>query len=142
MCTTIRYALGQCRHTHVLVAAGERGICLLRLGDDPIALESELCATFPGAQRADTAAPVVAWCAAIVARLEAWDGRGGPPDLPLELRGTPFQLRVWQALREIPAGEVRTYEAVARDLGIADGARAVAGACASNPVALQPDVRE
>jgi len=136
MCTTIRYAFGECRHAHVLVAAGERGICQLRLGDDLSALEAELRGTFPGARRADPDALVVAWCAAIVARLEAWDGSGGPPDLPLELRGTPFQLRVWETLREIPVGEVRSYAEVAGGLGITDGARAVAGACARNPVAL------
>ncbi len=136
MCTTIRYALGRCRHAHVLVAAGERGICQLQLGDHHGALETGLRRTFPAARRADPEAPVVAWCTAIVARLEAWEGRGEPPDLPLELRGTPFQLRVWQALREIPVGEVRNYAEVARGLGIADGARAVAGACARNPVAL------
>ena len=142
MCTTIRYALGECRyihahaHAHVLVAAGERGICQLRLGEDRAALEAGLRGIFPGARRADPQAPVVAWCAAIVARLEAWDGRGGPPDLPLELRGTPFQLRVWEALREIPVGEVQSYAEVARGLGVAGGARAVAGACARNPVAL------
>jgi len=136
MSSSIQYTFGRCRHAHVLVAAGERGICQLRLGDDRAALEAGLLRTFPGARRAAAQSPVVEWCAAIVARLEAWDGRGGPPDLPLELRGTPFQMRVWEALREIPAGEVRSYAEVAREVGVADGARAVASACARNPVAL------
>ncbi len=136
MPSTIEYSLGHCRHAHVLVAAGERGICQLRFGAAPRALEAALRATFPEARRAPGHAPVVAWCAEIVAHLDAWDGRGGPPELPLELRGTPFQLRVWDALRAIPPGEVRTYADVAAQVGTPDGARAVANACARNPVPL------
>jgi AraC family transcriptional regulator of adaptative response/methylated-DNA-[protein]-cysteine methyltransferase len=134
--STIKYCLAECQHAHVLVAAGERGICQLRLGDDPRALETGLLETFPDARPAAGGAAVRAWCAEIVRHLDAWDGRGAPPALPLELRGTPFQLRVWAALREIPAGSVRTYSEVAAQVGVRDGARAVANVCASNPVAV------
>lgn len=134
---TVRYVTAPCSLGHVLIAAGERGICHLRLGDDRSKLVRCFRDALPDARPPDTHDdPIVAWCVAIVREIDAWGGNGAPPDLPLELRGTPFQRRVWQALRDIPSGEVRTYGAVARDVGRPNGARAVAGACARNPVAL------
>jgi AraC family transcriptional regulator of adaptative response/methylated-DNA-[protein]-cysteine methyltransferase len=116
----------------LLVAATARGVCALRFGDDA-ALRRELAAEFPHAALVHDPAAVAPYVAAVRAYLA-----GGPlaPDVPLDLRGTLFQQRVWAALREIPAGETRSYAAVARALGQPGGARAVARACAANPVAV------
>lgn len=136
MSQSIRYTTARCALGYVLLAAGERGICQLRLGDDPAGLTRGLCAALPGASPALPGDPLHAWSAEVVRRLDDWGGHGAPPELPLELRGTPFQLRVWEQLQRVPAGEVRTYAELARDLGVPRGARAVASACARNPVAL------
>lgn len=138
MSRTLRYVISPCRLGQMLVAAGERGICHLRFGDDPEALEASFRAVFPGVLRVDEPDdPLTAWSAVLVERLEAWGGRGAPPEIPLDLRaGTAFQRRVWAHLRTIPAGEVSTYAQVARAVGAPRGARAVASACARNPVAL------
>lgn len=136
MPATIRFKTAPCALGHVLVAAGERGICQLRLGDDPAALVRGLRAALPGAMPAAPGDPVEAWCRDVARRIDAWGGNGAPPDLPLELRGTPFQLRVWEALRRIPTGETRTYGEIAREIGRPAAVRAVASACARNPVAL------
>jgi AraC family transcriptional regulator of adaptative response/methylated-DNA-[protein]-cysteine methyltransferase len=116
----------------LLVAATARGVCALRFGDDA-ALRRELAAEFPRATLVPDPAAVAPYVAAVRAYLT-----GGLllPDVPLDLRGTLFQQRVWAALREIPAGETRSYAAVARALGQPSAARAVARACAANPVAV------
>jgi AraC family transcriptional regulator of adaptative response/methylated-DNA-[protein]-cysteine methyltransferase len=122
----------------MLVAAGERGVCHLRFGDDPAALEGPFRAVFPDARRAELGGdPLLGWTATLVDRLEAWGGHGAPPDIPLELRsGSAFQRRVWTHLQTIPSGETNSYQQVARAVGSPRGARAVANACARNPVAL------
>lgn len=133
---TIRYLTAPCALGHVLVAAGERGIAHLRLGATASALETPFLAAFPEARPAAPEDPIHGWTDALMARLEAWDGRGAPPELPLDIgRGTAFQTRVWAYLRTIPAGETRTYGEVARAVGHPRAARAVASACARNPVA-------
>lgn len=133
---TIRFTTAPCALGHLLVAAGERGIAHLRFGDDPSALETSFLAAFPEALRAPADDLVCAWARALVTRLEAWDGRGGPPELPLDIGcGTPFQRRVWEHLRVIPVGETRSYGAVAAAIGHPRAARAVARACARNPIA-------
>jgi AraC family transcriptional regulator of adaptative response/methylated-DNA-[protein]-cysteine methyltransferase len=118
---------------NVLVATTARGICAVRLGDDADALERELRAEFPRAtiERADDRVRSAA--SAIVAYLA---GEGPWPTLPVDVRATAFQARVWEALRKIRPGSTTTYGELARALGDENASRAVARACATNPVAL------
>lgn len=120
---------------HLLVAATERGVCTVALGDDPTALERELAAELPQAEivGADDDAELATWVDAVVAHAEAAPSAA---DVPLDVRATAFQRRVWDALRRIPAGETRSYAAVAAELGAPNAVRAVARACATNPTAL------
>lgn len=118
-----------------LVAATERGLCAISLGDDAKALESELRREFPKAElahvhdgRDDFLAPRVREVAKLLG------GKAGRVDL--ELIGTAFQQRVWQALMKIPRGETRSYAHLAGELGIPKGARAIARACAQNRLAV------
>ena len=129
----IRYAIAACSLGLVLVAGTARGICAVRLGDDRAALERELREDFPNAsiERGDRS--FKAWIDAILAHLKQ---PANPLDLPLDIRATAFQQRVWQALREIPSGQTLSYAQVAARIGKPSAVRAVARACASNPVAL------
>jgi AraC family transcriptional regulator of adaptative response/methylated-DNA-[protein]-cysteine methyltransferase len=117
----------------LLVAATAKGLCAVKLGDTAQALESDLRREFPHARISPNRLVPRQWVRAIVRRL-----RGGADemDLPLDVRGTAFQWRVWRALQEIPAGETRPYAEVARTIGQPSAARAVARACATNPVCL------
>lgn len=121
-------ALGQ-----LLLAATARGICFVSLADDAPALESALAHEFPAAEIARDDAALQAWVGDIVRELSS---DVSALDLPLDVRATAFQQRVWQALRAIPAGSTRTYGELAAALGQPTAARAVARACATNPVAL------
>ncbi|MGQ9927539.1 MAG: methylated-DNA--[protein]-cysteine S-methyltransferase [Chloroflexaceae bacterium] len=118
----------------LLVAATGRGLCRIAFGEDVAALES-------GLRRARPRARIVrddARLAAIATGLTGYLAGHGPcPDVPLDLRGTPFQRRVWETLRTIPHGETRSYGQIAAALGLGPGAaRAVGRACAANPLAL------
>lgn len=117
----------------LLVAATDRGVCRVMLGDDPAALEADLATEFPRAELAPADARLRAHVAAIRRQL-ASDGKGDGP--PVDVGGTPFEQQVWRALRAIPYGEVRSYQQVAQAIGRPTAARAVARACAANPVAL------
>ena len=118
----------------LLVAATERGVCRVSLGDNAAALEAELVAEFPGARVVqDTSGKLEGWVGAILASL---DGREPHVYLPLDIRATAFQRRVWQELQRIPFGKTRSYAEVARLIGRPTATRAVAQACATNPVAL------
>ena len=131
--TTIRFAVGQCSLGAVLVAATEVGVCTIALGDDPDRLVRALQDRFPKAALTGGDAGFERWVAAVVGLVEQ------PAlglDLPLDIRGTAFQLRVWEALRAIPPGETASYAQVARRIGRPGASRAVAAACASNPVAV------
>ena len=108
-------------------------LCSVRIGDEPAALESELRTEFPAAQIEHEPALIKEWVDAVG---EVLTGTGEPQNLPLDVRATAFQRRVWEALRRIPAGETRTYSEVAEAIGAPRGARAVARACATNPVAI------
>ena len=130
---TIRFAIVDASVGRLLVGATERGICSVTLGDDDAALEAALRAEFPDAVVARDDDALAADVAAVVARL---DDERSDLAVRLDVRGTAFQWRVWQALQRIPRGETRTYAQVAESLGIPTGARAVARACASNRVAL------
>ncbi len=129
----IRFALGRSSLGAVLVAATPRGVCAIALGETPDALEADLAARFPRAELRQGGADFEGWVAAAVGLVEA---PAAGFRLPLDLRGTAFQLRVWQALRGIPPGSTAAYGVVASRLGLPHGARAVARACAANPVAV------
>jgi AraC family transcriptional regulator of adaptative response/methylated-DNA-[protein]-cysteine methyltransferase len=130
---TIRFAIGACSLGAILVAATDKGICAILMGDDPDVLARDLQDRFPQAELRGAEADFEATVASVVGFVES--PRLGL-DLPLDVRGTAFQQRVWQALRAIPAGETVSYAELAERVGIPSGARAIAGACAANPVAV------
>jgi AraC family transcriptional regulator of adaptative response/methylated-DNA-[protein]-cysteine methyltransferase len=129
---TDRFAIGTCSLGSILVAASELGICALLLGDSPPRLVRELRARFPDARPpgGDALAPLLAAAVALVED----PARGF--DAPLDPRGTPFQMRVWHALRDIPAGETASYGEIARRIGAPGAAIEVGLACASNTIAV------
>ena len=129
----IRFAVGECSLGSILVARSERGVCAIFLGDDPDALTRELQDRFPRATLIGGDAAFEDVVAKVVGLIEA---PGTGVDLPLDVRGTAFQQRVWRALREIPAGSTASYREIARRIGAPRAVRAVAHACATNPVAV------
>jgi len=131
--TPIRFAVGTSSLGAVLVAASPGGIRVISLGDDPGELVQELRQRFPKAERIDDDPGLGQLVAQVVRLIEA---PAENFDLPLDLQGTPFQLRVWQALRDIPAGDTVGYSELARRLGVPKSVRAVAGACAANRLAV------
>jgi AraC family transcriptional regulator of adaptative response/methylated-DNA-[protein]-cysteine methyltransferase len=129
----IRFAVGQASLGAVLVAATNKGVCAIMLGDDPQALVRDLQDRFPRAELKGGDAEFERTVAQVVGLVEA---PGQRVDLPLDIRGTAFQQRVWRALSAIPAGRTATYAEIARAVGRPTAARAVAQACASNPLAV------
>ena len=132
---TIQHAVGRCSLGCVLVAATGRGVCAILLGDDEAALQADLRTRFPKAALRDAGPEFAGWLAQVVAFVER-PGRSDALALPLDIRGTLFQRRVWEVLRAIPAGETLSYAAVAAKLGQPTAVRAVAGACAANALAV------
>ena len=130
---SIRFAIGECSLGAILVAASQRGVCAILLGDDPDALARDLQERFPRAELIGGDAGFERLVARVVGFVEA-PRRG--LDLPLDIRGTAFQQRVWQALRQIPAGETVSYTQIAERIGAPESMRAVAGACAANCLAV------
>ncbi|HEX4984561.1 MAG TPA: bifunctional DNA-binding transcriptional regulator/O6-methylguanine-DNA methyltransferase Ada [Burkholderiales bacterium] len=130
---TIRFAIGESTLGPILVAATAKGICAIALGDDPAALLRDLQDRFPKAVLLGGDREFERLVARVVGFVEA--PRVGL-DLPLDVRGTAFQRRVWQALREIPAGHTASYAQVAARVGKPKAVRAVAQACASNAIAV------
>lgn len=130
---TIRFALGACSLGAILVAASARGICAISLGDTPEPLLEELQDRFPQAELIGGEPGFEALVAQVVGLVE---GQGPAPDLALDIRGTAFQSQVWQALRQIPAGQRLSYAELAQRLGCPEAHRAVAGACAANTLAV------
>jgi len=129
----IRFSTGSSSLGHVLVAATAKGICAILMGDDPDALVADLRHRFPNAELTCGVADFEILVTRVTGLVES---PSQPWDLPLDLRGTDFQTRVWQTLREIPAGSTESYTGIANKLGIPKAARAIAGACAANPVAI------
>lgn len=129
----IRFALGQCALGALLVAQSERGLCAILLGDEPEALRDDLRQRFPQAEQIGSDADAERLLAQVAGFVDA--PRLGL-DLPLDLRGTAFQQRVWQALRAIPAGSTLSYAELAERIGAPKAVRAVAGACAANALAV------
>lgn len=133
----IRFAIGQCSLGAILVAASERGVCAILLGDAPEVLVQDLQDRFPKAELIGGDAGFEQWVAAVVGLVEQpGDSPGVGFDLPLDIRGTAFQQRVWQALRGIPAGTTVSYTELARRIGAPKAVRAVASACAANALAV------
>jgi AraC family transcriptional regulator of adaptative response/methylated-DNA-[protein]-cysteine methyltransferase len=129
----IRFAVGECSLGSILVATSERGICAILLGDDPDELARRLQDEFPNAELIGGDAGFERLVAQVVGFVEA------PAlglSLPLDVRGTAFQQRVWQALRELPAGTTASYADIARRIGAPRAVRAVARACAANRLAV------
>lgn len=129
----IRFAIGECSLGSILVAASEKGVCSITLGDDPDFLLADLHNRFRKAELIGGDAEFGKLVSKVVRFVEA------PKlglDLPLDIHGTAFQQRVWQALREIPLGSTASYSEVARKIGSPNSVRAVAGACAANSIAV------
>jgi AraC family transcriptional regulator of adaptative response/methylated-DNA-[protein]-cysteine methyltransferase len=129
----IRFAVRPCSLGSVLVAISERGICAIWLGDDPEAMVGGLQDAFPRATLIGTDPRFEELVGRVIALVEAPASR---IDLPLDVRGTAFQQRVWQALRQIPPGATLTYQELAARIGSPRAVRAVAGACAANSLAV------
>jgi AraC family transcriptional regulator of adaptative response/methylated-DNA-[protein]-cysteine methyltransferase len=131
--TEIKFALGLCSLGSILVACSAKGVCAISLGDDPELLVRDVQDLFPKAELIGGDADFETLVAKVVGFVEA-PGLG--LDLPLDVRGTAFQRRVWQALRDIPAGGTASYTDIARRIGAPKSVRAVAQACASNTIAV------
>ncbi len=129
----IRFAIGSCSLGCILVAATAKGVCAISLGDDPEKLARELQDRFPNAALAGDDPDFARRVSLAVALVEA---PAAGFDLPLDLRGTAFQIRVWRALSQIPPGETASYGEIDRRIGQPKAVRAVARACAANGVAL------
>jgi len=129
----IRFAVGESFLGAVLVAATEKGVCAIMLGDDPDALARALQDRFPRAELIGGDEKFERTVAVVVGLVEA---PGQRVDLPLDIRGTAFQQKVWQALRAIPAGRTASYAEIAKAVGRPKAVRAVAQACAANPLAV------
>jgi len=129
----ITWQAGPCYLGTVLVARTTEGICAVLLGDTAEELETDLKKRFPKADLVHTNNSGDVWFLSVMDYLA--DSRKALP-VSLDMHGTEFQLRVWRALRDIPSGEFSSYGEVARKIGIPSGSRAVAGACAANPLAI------
>lgn len=130
---TIRFAIGRCSLGLVMVASSEKGLCCVTLGDDPEFLLKDLQNRFPKAEFIHGDAEFEQTAAKVVRLVEA---PNLDFNLTLDIRGTAFQQRVWQALLEIPTGSTASYARVAERIGNRKSVRAVAGACAANPIAV------
>ncbi len=129
----IEYTVAATRLGLLLVAATERGVCHVRFGDRAPELEAGLAREFPYASIRCNEVALKPWRDALVSYVE---GHSARIDVPLDVGGSRFERRVWDALRRIPRGHTRSYGAVAAEIGAPRGARAVARACARNPVPL------
>jgi AraC family transcriptional regulator, regulatory protein of adaptative response / methylated-DNA-[protein]-cysteine methyltransferase len=131
--TEIHFAVGQCSLGLILVARSARGVCAILLGDQADDLVRELANRFPQAMLIRGDSQFEQLVCQVVDLVEA---PGRPLDLLLDVRGTVFQQRVWEALREVPAGSTATYKDIASRIGAPRSVRAVAQACAANPLAV------
>jgi AraC family transcriptional regulator of adaptative response/methylated-DNA-[protein]-cysteine methyltransferase len=130
----VRFTTGVCSLGAILVAVTERGVCAIDLGDDAQTLQAKLVARFPRARIAAADAALERQLAAAIALVDGESERRA--ELALDIAGTAFAQRVWAALRAIPRGETATYGEIAATIGAPGSARAVAKACASNPLAV------
>ncbi|MCP4320006.1 MAG: bifunctional DNA-binding transcriptional regulator/O6-methylguanine-DNA methyltransferase Ada [Hyphomicrobiales bacterium] len=131
--TLIRFAVGECTLGSVLIAATARGVCAIDFGDAPEQLVKALQDRFPKAELIGGDADFEAIVASVIGYVE---NPSDSLDLPLDIRGTAFQQRVWDALRSIPVGETASYADIAREIGQPRAVRAVAQACGANNIAI------
>jgi len=129
----IRYATKATPFGRLLVAATERGVCSVMLGDRSEALEAALATDFPLATRERAPREMERWIDAVLASIE---GKPLRANVPIDVNGTDFKWRVWRALLEIPYGETRTYSEIAQSIGAPRAVRAVGRACATNQAAI------
>lgn len=129
----INFAIADCSLGKILVAATKKGVCSVKLGDTAAELEANLKQEFPAAEIYPSEKDLKSHVAAILQNLE---GKQKTLDLPLDLQATAFQLRVWAELRKIPPGETRSYKQIAQQIAAPTASRAVARACATNPLAI------
>jgi AraC family transcriptional regulator, regulatory protein of adaptative response / methylated-DNA-[protein]-cysteine methyltransferase len=132
----IDYVIAETSLGALLVAATERGVCAVTLGDDATRLEAALELEYPAATRTRLTTPsssLGAWVADVVA---AVDGERARPEIPIDVAASAFQWKVWRELQKIPFGETRSYGEIAKAIGSPKAVRAVASACANNPVSV------
>ena len=129
----VDFAMGRCSLGQILIAASEKGILAVLIGDAPEELQAELQTRFPGTMLARGSARAESQLASVIGFIDRGESAS---QLSLDVRGSPFQQRVWQALQEIPSGTVLTYTDLARRVGMPGATRAVASACAANPLAV------
>ena len=131
--TTIHFAIAQCSLGAILVGKSDRGICAILIGDDPALLLRDLQDQFPKAELVGDKSGYEEMVAKVIELVEK---PGTTCELPLDIRGTAFQQRVWSALRKIPSGSTASYAEIAKAIGTPKAVRAVAQACAANSVAV------
>ena len=131
--TETRFAVGRCSLGAILVASSAKGVCAILFGSDPASLRSDLERQFPGARLIEGDESFRRLMAKVT---EFVENPRNDPDFPLDVRGTAFQHRVWEALRRIPPGATASYAAVAASIGAPRAVRAVARACATNRLAV------
>lgn len=129
----LHYAIGNCPLGWILVAHSTVGLCAVILEDDPEALPGELQARFPQADLIPVDPAEDAYLRQVIGLIDAPQAA---VEIALDIIGTPFQQRVWDALRRIPPGKTATYAEIARQIGAPGAARAVGAACAANPAAI------
>src|ERR1035438_6950739 len=129
----VRYPIASSPLGRMLIAATDKGICSIQFADNDAQLQQGLMREFPFATRRRDDAAMAEWRVTLTRLLE---GRENNPSLPLDIRATAFQRRVWEALQKIPRGETRSYSAVAKKIGMPTASRAVARACATNRIAI------
>jgi AraC family transcriptional regulator, regulatory protein of adaptative response / methylated-DNA-[protein]-cysteine methyltransferase len=130
---TICFAIGECSLGSILVAKSERGICAVLIGDDPRLLVRDLQEQFPKADLTSNESGYDGLVTKVAGLIEK---PGAGLDLPLHVRGTAFQQRVWKALQQIPVGSTASYRDVAKLIGMPTAFRAVAQACGANSLAV------
>jgi len=129
----VRYTIASSPLGRMLIAATDKGICAIQFADNDDQLQQGLMREFPFATRRRDDSAMSQWRANLTSLIEGLETN---PSLPLDIRATAFQRRVWEALQKIPRGETRSYSAVAKKIGMPKATRAVARACATNPVAV------
>ncbi len=130
---TIRFAVGESSLGSILVASSDQGVCAILLGNDPAQLTRDVQDRFPRATLIGGDPDYESLVSRVIGFVEQ---PGASLNLPLDVQGTAFQQKVWQALQKIPAGQTVTYTEIARRIGRPKAVRAVAGACAANPIAI------
>ena len=130
---SIQYTIVDSALGRLLVAATAKGVCAVVMGASDDELRRGLTREYPAARVTESGASFARWTREVVARMA---GKRPQTDLPLDVQATAFQWQVWQALAAIPHGETRSYGEIASDIGRPGAARAVARACATNPVAI------